>query len=56
MSTIDPALQSFVRRVHAMMIYRSVLRWSALWLMIAGVVVLGIRVTSDLPGDRWKYL
>ena len=56
MSTIDPALQSFVRRVHAMMIYRSVLRWSALWLMIAGVVVLGIRFTSDLPGDWWKYL
>ena len=56
MSTIDPALQSFVRRVYAMMICRSVLRWSALWLMIAGVVVLGIRFTSDLPGDWWKYL
>ena len=56
MSSIDPALQSFVRRVHAMMIYRSVLRCSGIWLMIAGVLVLGIRFTSDLPINWWKYL
>ncbi len=56
MSSIDPALQSFVRKVHAMMIYRTLLKWSVVWLMISGVAVLVTRFTGELPTNWWQWM
>jgi len=56
MSSIDPALQSFVRKVHAMMIYRTLLKWSVVWLMISGVAVLATRFTGELPTNWWQWM
>ena len=57
MSSIDPSLQSFVRRVHTKMIYRTVLKWSVIWLMVSGVIVLAVRFTAnELPADWWQFL
>jgi len=56
MSSIDPSLQSFVRKVHVMMIYRTVLKWSVVWLMISGVAVLVTRFTGELPINWWQWM
>jgi hypothetical protein len=56
MSSIDPSLQSFVRKVHAMMIYRTLLKWSVGWLMILGVAVLVTRFTGELPTNWWQWM
>ena len=56
MSSLDPSLQSFVRKVYAVMIYRTLLKWSVVWLMVSGVIVLIFRFTGELPTSWWHWL
>ena len=56
MSSIDPSLQSFVRKVHVVMVYRTLLKWSVVWLMVSGVVVLIFRFMGELPTNWWHWL
>ena len=55
MGSPNHSLDSFVRRIHLMMVYRTVLKWAAGWLMMLGVIVLVARFAESLPGYWWAY-
>ena len=38
------------------MIYRTLLKWSVVWLMVSGVMVLIFRFTGELPTNWWHWL
>jgi len=55
MNQSDLTLQSFSRRMHAMMFRRTALRWMGVWLMVLGVLALVVRLTATLPPYWWAY-
>ena len=55
MGSPNHSLESFIRRIHQMMVYRTTLKWSAAWLMILGVLVLVARFAESLPAYWWAY-
>ena len=38
-----------------MMVYRTVLKWAGVWVMVMGVIVLVVRFTGALPANWWHY-
>ena len=57
MRPTDPSsvLQALAGKVQFMMAYRTLLRWSVVGLMVAGVVVLAIRFKGYDPKDLWEW-
>jgi len=55
MGSPNHSLESFIRRIHLMMVYRTALKWSAVWLMVLGVLVLVARFAESLPAHWWAY-
>ena len=55
MDSANHSLQSFTRKIQLMMVYRTALKWTGVWVMIMGVIVLVVRFTGALPPNWWLF-
>ncbi|SVC54547.1 uncharacterized protein METZ01_LOCUS307401, partial [marine metagenome] len=55
MDSANHSLQSFTRRIQMMMVYRTALKWTGVWVMVMGVIVLVVRFTGALPANWWLF-